>query len=143
MQRRSHNLVAAGVILVAVLGPVACATSEANREMIPVERVTSYSEQARYDAAAVYPPGAYSPGDPFDPRCQKYRKRIRNLDTAYQVAAGVGLVATVIGMLTEDDTVRQVAGLANIGATLTEAGTATAADITSDQAAEKGCWIPD
>ncbi len=136
------KMTASGALACSVLALSGCATGEADREMIPVERVVSYKETADVGHGSVVLGSVAGAKNPFARKCRKYREHVQTERTVFGVAATVGLLGNILGLLSKDKTAQTIAGLAGVGASLTEAGAATAEEITTNNAEEKGCWIP-
>jgi hypothetical protein len=141
MRTHFHRPLFCPAIILAGFGLSGCATGEPDREMIPVEQVLNYSEKADLNRRPPNSAETAANVGPFSKRCQKYREQMETVQTVYMVAAGVGFVSVVVGLLAEDKTVQTIAGLAGVGATLTEVGAATAGNIISNNTETQGCRV--
>jgi hypothetical protein len=127
---------AIGVVIATSVGPLGCATTEP--EMIPVERVVNYSETADYSPMATGV--GYGPLLPATAaECREYRETLEKYEKVYLASVGVGVVSLVVGLLSDDDDVKDVAGVAAATSTLAQAGTSTAYQIVAQEARERGC----
>jgi hypothetical protein len=126
--------------MLALAAPLGCASAE--REMLPVERVVTYSETANYEGKAAWYGQTQPDENPYAAKCRKYREDIEAYRGAYLASLGVGVVGVVVGLLSDDETVQEVAGAAAATSLVSQAGAATAINNTANEAREWGCDLP-
>lgn len=129
----------AAMIGASFLASTGCATTP-EPEMIPVERVVIYSEKPDYRTAV--------PGAGFGSvirataaECREYRETLEKYEKIYLASVGVGVVSLVVGLLSDDEEVQNIAGVAAAGSTLAQAGTSTAHRAVAREAQERGCNV--
>lgn len=135
--RSRRNIFVIGAVAAVFASQAGCATVE-EPEMIPVEQVVTYSEKADYRPVATgrgYGPLAQSSAA----TCRKYREKFETYETFYLASVGLGAVSAIVGLITDNDTVREVAGAAAVGSTIAQAGIATGAEALVNEARERGC----
>jgi hypothetical protein len=133
------TLVVLALFVVALATTVGCATSE--REMIPVEQVVTYTESADYERPATWKGRMLGAKSPYAAKCRKYREDIESYRTAYLASLGVGAASVILGLLSDDDTVKDVAGAFAASSLVAQAGSASAIEMTADEAREWGCEL--
>ncbi len=136
--RPCRTILSAALAAVIVLAQGGCATEKP--EMIPVERVVNYSEAADYSRAATR--SRYGPlAQPSAAMCREYRERLETYETIYLASLGLGAASVIVGLLTDSETVREIAGVAAATSTLAQAGSSTAHEVTAREAQERGCGV--
>ncbi|MFP4596697.1 MAG: hypothetical protein ACLFVJ_00510 [Persicimonas sp.] len=107
-------------------------------QMMPAEQVVEYDEEA--DFSPVVGHGApVASGGAHARQCRELRERIEDYRTAYAVGAGLTGVGLIIGLLSDDETVQDIAGVAAVSGTVAQASSATAVENAGDEARELGC----
>ncbi len=131
-------LLAAAVLLLTAAG---CASiSREDPQMMPPERVVEYDEEA--DFSPVVGHGApRAAGGAHARQCRELRESIDSYRTAYAVGAGLTGIGLIVALLSDDETVQDIAGVAAVSGTMTQASAATAVENTADEARELGCDV--
>jgi hypothetical protein len=126
--------------LAAALSLAACATPEPER--VPVELIGSYDEAPAHERR----PTANTGGEPSEvsDECRELRKSIENWETAYTASIGLGALgfATgVAGLLLDNEEAQKIGGALGSLGMLSQATTATGAEIQKDKAVERDCLL--
>ena len=138
MPHHTHMLLPALLAGLLLLTAGCASLTREEPEMMPTERVVEYEEEADLSPVVGYGAPVVG-GDAHGRQCRELRERIEDYRTAYAVGAGLTGIGLIISLLSDDETVQDVAGAAAVSGTVAQASAATAVENTSDEARELGC----